>query len=249
MLGDAFEHAPAPRTRARPRRRGRARRRPRPRRAVSTPSVGRAMRNEYAQTVVLCRSFWLQSTNTWPLRLAFAMSTSTRFGSRATRAAGRARARSSSCRRRSPSEPLSGTERCRPLPPDVFTTHADRAARACRAARARRGSSRRSSAGSPGSRSITIAVGRRSSAKRPLVRVQLERGEVREPHERRAAPRRGSPSCPPFASSGSDASTQFGWCDGQFFSKNRWPPRPSGARTSVGGRPARWGSITGAIRR
>ena len=42
------------------------------------------MRNEYAQIVVLCRSFWLQSMNTLPLRSAFAMFTVVRFGSRAT---------------------------------------------------------------------------------------------------------------------------------------------------------------------
>ncbi len=54
---------------------------------------------------------------------------------------------------------------------------------------------------------------------------------------------------PPFGSSGSDARTHFGWWGGQRFSKNRSPAAPSGARTSVGGRPARCGSITGAMRR
>ena len=82
----------------------------------------------------------------------------------------------------------------------------------------------------------------------PLVGVQLERGEVREPHERGEI----FDDAAPLAAVGLERirrRTQPGWCGGQRFSKNRSPWAPLGARTSVGGRPARWGSITGAIRR
>ena len=42
--------------------------------------------------------------------------------------------------------------------------------------------------------------------------------------------------------------TQSGVCLGARFSKKRWPSTPSGNRTRVSGRPARWGRIVSAIR-
>ncbi len=49
-------------------------------RGVETVGRGRA-RSEYAVTVVLCRSFWLQSTKTFPARRSRFMMTVTRSGS------------------------------------------------------------------------------------------------------------------------------------------------------------------------
>ena len=87
-----------------------------------------------------------------------------------------------------------------------------------------------------------------TSASTPLVGVQLERGEVREPDERRQV----STIAALLAAARLDrlrVGTQSGWCGGTASRRTARRPAPSGARTRVGGRPARWGSITGAIRR
>ena len=200
------------------------------------------MRSEYAQTVVLCRSFWLQSTNTCPVRFGLRHVDGRRASGRAPRAAARARARTPWCRRRSTSGPLSGTERCRPLPPDVFTTAIEtELRRAARAARARRGSSRARRRAARDRGRARPRVGRVRVGQRPLVGVQLERGEVREPHERREvfddAAALAAVGLERFAT----RRTHAGWWGGQRFSKNRSPSAPSGARTRVGGRPGQVG--------
>ena len=206
------------------------------------------MRSEYAQIVVLCRSFWLQSMKTRPPRSDFAMFTVVRFGSRATSICPSASAKflvSSSVT----DAPLSGTEMCRPLPPDVFTT-------AIRAEMVEQLAERDRDA------AAVEHVGRRAG-------IEVEHDRARTVHVGQAATgscaaraRRGSAShtsvgrsstmqlrWPPLGSSGSDTRTQFGWWGGHRFSKKRSPCSPSGARTSVGGRWSRWGSITGAMRR
>ena len=197
----------------------------------------RRERNEYAHTVVLCRSFWLQSTKTLPGRFAFVMSTSTRSGSRDSISCPSASANrlvSSSV----DGEPTSGTERCRPLPPDVFTTQpSPSCSRVSRSSSATRQQST-IVAGAPGSRSMhecgrVVGIG-----DRPLVRVQLERGEVGEPDERGHARRRCSPWCRPSPRSPAKPSTQAGWWPGQFFSKNRFRPgRRAPARAWAAARP------------
>ena len=121
------------------------------------------MRSEYAHTVVLWLSFWLQSTNTRPGRLSLAMSTVTRFGSRDSRSWPSASANRfvSSC---VASNVFSGTERCSPFPPEVFTTaHRSKWPRMSRSSHATRPQSRTPARG-PGSRSSTTAVGCQGSA-------------------------------------------------------------------------------------
>ena len=78
----------------------------------------------------------------------------------------------------------------------------------------------------------------------PLIRVQFERREICEPHECREVLDDAAPLTA-VRLERLRCRTQLGWCGGQRFSKNRSPAEPSGARTRVGGRPARCGSIDG----
>ena len=66
---------------------------------------------------------------------------------------------------------------------------------------------------------------------------------------RARAGRRRAPALPASASSGHGVAPSRGGGPGSASRRTARPSTPSGARTSVGGRPARWGSITGAIRR
>ena len=78
---DALEHRRRLRSRAR-RSLGRRARRVTSSQARGVETVGRGRaRSEYAVTVVLCRSFWLQSTKTFPARRSVLMMTVTRSGS------------------------------------------------------------------------------------------------------------------------------------------------------------------------
>ena len=213
-------------------------------------TVGRSrMRNEYAHTVVLWLSFWLQSTNTRSGRLAFAMSTVTRFGSRDFEQLPEREGEPLRLLVRRDSACSAGTERCNPLPPDVFTTDdRGRSGRGCRAARARRGRSRARSAGAPGSRSSTTAVGCHGSAtvhwwvcssSAARLASQTSAGELLD-------------HAALLAAAGHDRLGRHPVRDGAAGTASRRTARRRARRgpaPSVGGRPARWGSITGAIRR
>ena len=193
------------------------------------------MRSEYAQIVVLCRSFWLQSMNTRPLRSAFAMFTVVRFGSRATSIWPSASAKffvssSVTVRRRSAGPRCAG-----PCRPRSSRPRRARARRAARGARSRPGSSRARRPARPGSRSSTTAHGRFTSGSRHWF-VWSSSAARFASHTSVGRSSTTQLRCPPLGSSGSDACTHVGWCGGQRFSKNRSPCRAVG-RAHQRGRP------------
>ena len=173
------------------------------------------------------------------------MSTSTRFGIALTRCSWPSASANCFVSSSVASEPMSGTDRCKPLPPDVFTTHCNPS---CSSVSRRSSATRQQStivAGSPGSRSMHERGRVRGVGHRPLVRVQFERGEVREPHQRRRPRRRCSPWCRRSPRSRATCRPTRDGATGSSSRRSGCPPGPSGARTRVGGRPARWGSIDG----
>ena len=114
-----------------------------PTRPASTPSAARGCASEYAHTVVLWLSFWLQSTNTRPVPLllrhvdrdALRVPRLEQLPEREREPLRRPRASRRRC--------SAGTERCSPLPPEVFTTAIEvELVEQVAQRRARRGSSR-----------------------------------------------------------------------------------------------------------
>ena len=147
---------------------------------VDTPGAGVA-RNEYAHTVVLWRSFWLQSTNTLPGRWSRAMFTVTRFLSRDSRmrptASANALVASASADGRSP------TERWMPFEPDVLATTCSPSW----SSRSRTSSGDACAVDDVRRRAGVEVEHHRGGAPRVagpgLGRVELERGQVGRPHE------------------------------------------------------------------
>ena len=90
-------------------------------------------------------------------------------------------------------------------------------------------------------------------ARRPLHRlgarerrVQLDGGEVGEPHERRQVVGQHVVDRLALGGDAWPCATHSGRWAGACFWKNDLPWTPSGQRVTVSGRPARWGSSTGA---
>ena len=218
----------------------RARPRPRPTRPASRPSAGRAMRNEYAHTVVLCRSFWLQSTNTLPLRSSFAMSPS-RASGRVDRAADRARARtpwSVVVGRRSSSR-VQGHREVQPLAARRLHDRDSTRAASSRSRQLERDAAAvETSAGAPGSRSNTIARGRVHGrrASTGACAARARRGSRATPAS--GGPRRCSCAGPPFGLEPGPMSTQSGGAAGSASRRTaRRRRRRASARGSAAGRP------------
>ena len=148
-------------------------------------TVGRSLaRSEYTQTVVLCSSFWLQSTSTLPAAQRLLHVRDDELGAAALEQLGeRARERLGLVvgRRRVERDVDLHPLRARGLrergQAEVVEDLAQLAARPRR--------TRRSSAGGPGSRSKASIVRRLDVGGQRERRVQLEVGEVGQPHERR----------------------------------------------------------------
>ena len=197
--------------------------------------------------VVLRRAFWLQSTKILPGRTALAIVVVTRSRCWCSSSCPTARAKSAACSW--VHGVLSGTYSCRPFDPDVLAkpsqvhrgqdvAHQQRHLAALLHRRRRT----RVEVEHHRARRVEV-VGQRHR------HVQLERGHVGRPHQRgrlvdpavRRCRRCGRPGRAPSAPTPAGAS-------GSASRRSRRAPRRRGSACSVMQRPARCGSITGAMR-
>ena len=204
-------------------------------------------RSEYGAIVVLAALFWLQSMKTLPTPLPLVHDGHDHVGQRALRVGRRALRVRRGLSTATPARSARTAER--PCFPTFSGMPSSRRARGARAARAPTSQQSMMSAGGPGSRSKTIrsaGIGLPFVVEPPLGDVQLEGGEVGQPHERRAAcrPRRTRRRRRRARASG--GADPVGVPRGVFFSKNGVDAVPSGQRLRVSRRSSRWGSRTWA---
>ena len=196
----------------------------------------------------MLRSFWLQSISTLPARRALVMRETTRSGSLCSSSSATAFANGLVLRevdvldveRHVHLQPLGAGRLDEARQAEVL----EQALQPQRHA----GSTRRTSAGAPGSRSNTIEVGRSGASAQRERRVQLDRGEVGQPHERRQVV--GERVVDRLAARGQRRRAHpVRAVRRRLLLEERLASTPSGQRVTVSARPCRCGSSTGATAR